>query len=697
MNYFNGSTVTWGKRVFRCSSVVPPVPSGVKETAEFGVARVCRREPSGRTARSSYKSIRFRKSVAAVRPIIEADNRESILGLHMNIEQAVVSNPTQQAIQNDTLDALRALERHQRQITDVSFRIVSLEQADPTVIIPDHDLETPAPDKPGGFKNLCEWERKRLSFQLIKDGSTIWCVGGGDNGAYYGFLEAIQCLTGVIFSGVRDEDIVFGPVKPLPEGIVKPRFAYRCRDGMGPENDNLSFIRWMGRNRYNMWRRNSSGWNEKPEEEKRILLDALAMYNVKLTLGDHAMDLWLPESEFDEHPEWFGMRDGERMRVGPVRIPECPHLDADLPIQPCYSNPELQEFIVDNMAKHVAENPQMEMFGLWPHDGVNNWCQCSECLKKTPFEHTHALAMRLSERIPDTIPIELIAYSNLLNLPLNPLPPNDRIFIMLCPYLRHYKHRVYAPGGPEPSVGTAYPASDRINPVDEREYGALFAKWENVAKACGSELAIFEYGATFYDETRRVDRTRYFLHPRNELMNDEFSWYQKRGVDFIYLCGYYRGWPDLFTEHALATLLWGDDRGVENLATDYYQAIFGENGRRIRATLRKIDADLLKEQDAEDALNELKSILDDLPDSEQVRSYRLWIDYVRMGGKARKAELAGDDETVVVIEEEIDAFLAENRPILSKRLTPGALKYGAINKQRAKERLGGGSGKTYFL
>jgi len=77
-----------------------------------------------------------------------------------------------------------------------------------------------------------------------------------------------------------------------------------------------------------------------------------------MVVGYHAMDHWLPENEFEQHPEWFGMRDGERVRRAPVVIPECPHLDADLPIQPCYANEGLAEFLTDRMAAQVQAQDQ---------------------------------------------------------------------------------------------------------------------------------------------------------------------------------------------------------------------------------------------------------------------------------------------------------------------------------------------------
>ena len=87
---------------------------------------------------------------------------------------------------------------------------------------------------------------------------------------------------------------------------------------------------------------------------------------------------------------------------------------------------------------------------------------------------------------------------------------------LFCPYLRHYYHRIYDAGGPEELItGNLYPEPDRINPVDDREYGELFRRWSPVWKGCGSTLGIFEYGGNFPDETRRFDFTRYLYKCQN--------------------------------------------------------------------------------------------------------------------------------------------------------------------------------------
>ena len=87
------------------------------------------------------------------------------------------------------------------------------------------------------------------------------------------------------------------------------------------------------------------------------------------------------------------------------------------------------------------------------------------------------IALALAKRTSPALPIELIAYGNTLTVPGEELPVSNRIVTMLCPSRRPYERRFYELGGPRLGMSTAYPEPDRLNPVDDRDYGKLFRAW----------------------------------------------------------------------------------------------------------------------------------------------------------------------------------------------------------------------------
>ena len=73
------------------------------------------------------------------------------------------------------------------------------------------------------------------------------------------------------------------------------------------------------------------------------------------------------KAEFDKHPEYYALIDGERQ----TSVKE---------IKFCISNPSLRQLVVNHALKQFQRNPKLESISMDPSDG-GGWCQCKECLK----------------------------------------------------------------------------------------------------------------------------------------------------------------------------------------------------------------------------------------------------------------------------------------------------------------------------
>lgn len=71
--------------------------------------------------------------------------------------------------------------------------------------------------------------------------------------------------------------------------------------------------------------------------------------------------------EFDEHPEYFAVNNGERRTKG-----------GDLKF--CVSNPGLRKLVADHAVRAVKANPRLDSVSMDPSDG-GNWCECADCGK----------------------------------------------------------------------------------------------------------------------------------------------------------------------------------------------------------------------------------------------------------------------------------------------------------------------------
>ena len=568
------------------------------------------------------------------------------------------------------------------------LRLVALDHAHDPQSVPPHRIETPEASAPASLAARCEWQKRRDSFQIVAGPDGVWVIGGGSTGVMYGVNEVIGCLTGLIWASQNEDEALFGPVRDLPAAPQVPRIAYR---GMYRGNRD-----WFGRQRLNFCMMGAAHWAGETAGSRAAALAEAARRGIHPTLSEHAMHTYLPEEVLKAHSDWMGLRDGERCLRAAVELPDCPHLNAAATIQPCYSNAAARGYIVSRMAELLEATPGLDFFGIWPHDGVNNWCQCDACRAVTPFEHMHTLARELRAKVGGGVAFELIAYSNMLNLPRKPLPPADNLYAFFCPYLRSFRHRIYDSGGAEQVLtGVNYPGPDRINPVDEREYGRIFENWLPFWREAGIVPAVFEYNGNFPDETGRMDHQRYIHIPAPQLREDEACWYAARGVGLAILCGQHGEWPDAFPDLAWAHSIWGNEP-VAALRRRYYTALGGTHGSQLADAVDGVSV-ALKASDAipEQALGDLDDVLRLLPDGSQVQRYRDWAGYIRLGRKAWNFLLAGDAAAAADMEIEIRKFIEARADRI--QTADLQLKRSIHLEKRAREQAAGRAGKDYVL
>jgi len=611
-----------------------------------------------------------------------------------------LSEPVRESVDADLREALELFHRSGESPPSVSLHVFALTGPAPAIAVPSHDVPTAACEPPPTFAARCDWEVRRQSFQLIRENDVVWVIAGDEPGALHGVNEALTCLTGIQWAGWDARQFTLGPRPPWPTGVQSPRVPFRGRNGNGPdEGSRAELIHWMGRNRWNVHRISSAEWVRLTPERRDELIRLYRSRCIQLGLGDHAIDVFLTSADFERHPHWRGMRDGRRVDRAQVVIPECPHLNAELPIQPCFSDERLIETLTDRIVDHMAAFPEVDLFAMWPHDGVNNWCQCERCRATTPYELIHRLAVRLEDKLPSRTMIETIAYSNLLNPPRNELAHVRRTFSLFCPYLRHYRNRVFDEGGPQsPTVGTRYPEPDRINPIDEREYGILFRTWARAWREAGVTPGIFEYTGTFPDETFRTTRPRFGYHPAAELIGAEIDWYIDGGAQVYYLCGPTRCWPDAMHEAALAGALWAGAAAVEPIVTRYYASVAGTFGDELRRSLDAVSDALHEERTPEAELARLSRVLPSVTSPAQRRLYELWIAYTLLACRSRDATVCGDTDVAVEAERLLRDWIdTEGKAAAWAGRISRFRRLSEIQEQRLAERSANRVGSRYVL
>ncbi len=557
-------------------------------------------------------------------------------------------------IKSEIIDIEKNAERHCRKIKNVK---IVLEQK---FLLEEKFLK---------FKDFAHHKRKQQSWEITQDGDCWICSGGGYNGTLYAFYALMKNIVGIRWFGTADEDIVFTKENSFPVKSNIPEVPLRgIESNIKKWADNgfiKKFMLWMARNGWNQLLINARRWEE--YENKDILKQFADNCAIELVLGGHSMDLFLPNSMLDTHPQFFGLRNGERCINADINIADLPERKIKGTIQPCLSNHAAIEFIASNIAAFIKKYSWLNIFSLWPHDGINNWCQCDKCKNTSPFELILNLVDAIEKRIPENIFFELLAYTNLLKTPEYDINIHDRCYMLFCPYLRSYKKRLYTSGLKEDELklGTCYPEPDPVYPVDDREYGLLLKKWLPILKKSNINLGIFAYyQLAFLDERMLDDRARYMRLPEPALVQDEIKYFCKNEMLVHYDCSWpYPGfWPDSRLYSFYSELLWNPECNIKFFEKDYYNAmqIIPDE---LNNFCQKLDDGQRDFSDFE--YSKLEQEISKSPEIQQER-FKLWLEYTKLAAKTWLEIINNDKDKALIHEKAVKHFLEDNSSVLNK-------------------------------
>ena len=255
--------------------------------------------------------------------------------------------------------------------------------------------------------------------------------------------------------------------------------------------------------------------------------------------------LWVfnPELYYDEHPEWYPLRNGKRYRPG----------KEDHSWQPCLASESSVKHAADVARAAWAKNPDLESFSYGPNDS-RGWCECEECKAMDRpmkpwdgFEGTHSyrfygwmnkVATELEKTDPDKM-LGCLAYSTYI-LPPEKAPLHKNII----PYFTSNR-------------------ADYWEPVFKRKDQALLAWWGRVA----NQMGIYDYAYGMG-----------FAIPRiyNHLFQGAIQHAVRNGVKGFY-AEVYPNWgldgPKLYV---MSRILWNPNVNVDALTDEWNQRLFRE-------------------------------------------------------------------------------------------------------------------------
>ena len=147
--------------------------------------------------------------------------------------------------------------------------------------------------------------------------------------------------------------------------------------------------------------------------------------------------------KYDEHPEYFALRGGERIK--PATNMTLGGVYEIGNMQLCLSHPDVLEIVCENLKKQMEKKPEALYWSVSQDDNYN-YCQCPECARADEEEESHfgsylRFVNKVAARFPDKI-ISTLAYQ-FTRKPCKITKPAANVNIVLC-NIEAYRNRPIA-------------------------------------------------------------------------------------------------------------------------------------------------------------------------------------------------------------------------------------------------------------
>lgn len=391
------------------------------------------------------------------------------------------------------------------------------------------------------------------TYRIVTQGEKLFILGTNDLSTAYGVYGFMEDDLGCVFINGSETFIPHsGTVKLAPI-----------------DRTETPAMQW--RNVYAYETKQPDGWYEKLrlngiEADPTDTKDGINEYAGWGTWCHSYLSFVDPDEYFDEHPEYFAMKNGKRIRQDP---------ESGLETQLCLSNPEVLEIVKEKMGQMMAERPEQQ---YWDFSVMDSWnvtgCECDACraLDEAAGSGMGSLLPfinELAKAFPDKT-ISTLAYFHTINPPTNGIKAEENVVIKLCSM----------PG----DQGSSYLQGATENAA---QFKNLVEQWHAVC----DKIIIWDYVVDF--EHLLLPFPNFAVQKENQ------QFYEENGVIGIFHQAS-REQGDEFAEMRawfLAQLMWkGSDADVNALLGKYIAATYGEAAPEIAEYVNALAANFHEEQ-----------------------------------------------------------------------------------------------------
>lgn len=351
----------------------------------------------------------------------------------------------------------------------------------------------------------------------------------------------------------------------------------------------------------------------------------------------------------------------------------------------CYSNPKVRDIMTDAIVRYCRENKHVDVLHFWLADGVNNHCECENCVKKRPADWYVMMLNELDEKLTQAglkNKIVFLIYDDLLWAPEQlRLINQDRFILMFAPITRTYGKN-YVDDLEFDGELAPFTLNHLEMPDGLAENLAYLRSWQ---EQFPGDSFIFDYHLMW----AHVADPGYEFCARN--LFEDMKNLDKIGLNGMVSCQVQRcAFPTSLPFNMMANALWDKDCDFEEKALEYYLAAFGPDGRAVHSYLAEISRQfrmyespasghqvysnrpLCRDYEAVDrAIREILPVIQrnlDGPLGEEWRALQIHTEYVKMIARAVELLEQGDRRALKKTVLQLGELINSSEPVLQKQM-----------------------------
>lgn len=423
----------------------------------------------------------------------------------------------------------------------------------------------------------------------------ITIIEGADRiGALYGVYRYLEEL-GIKFIGLGEKGTIFPDSKiTIPSGLnisENPSYFTRGFYSWNDRKTDPEFFLWMARNKLNYW----TTENQPVNFLKKIGIKLSAgghrtqgivfnsddeySYNHPVFKGDENKpadpnkvgDEYKGDlnndgklSYFEAHPEWYGMKDGKRMKI--IYSDNASQTGTNF----CTSNEDARKEFAKKITSQLIEGQwkYVDLFEFWLFDGGPNlWCNCDLCRQSAGSYSDRLLIVTYdilkefdrqtkSGKLNRRVEVSSIAYHATLDPPTKPLPEDydyKNSSITFFPIGRCYVHPF------------ADPVCTEINQWQLKAYQG----WTTGDRR-------YYKGSLFVGEYFNVSSFKNMPVVFSKIMAVDIPWYYNNGArQFHYMHSPDTLWGTwTLNQYLMGKLLWNVNSDAAILKDEYFNSYY---------------------------------------------------------------------------------------------------------------------------